>query len=54
MGLSRAVRRAQTQLEEGMSGIKETELYAPVKAWLQGLGFEVKAEVGACGCCGLP
>ena len=25
----------------------ETDLYAPVKAWLEGLGFEVKAEVGA-------
>ncbi|MEM8775677.1 MAG: DUF2161 family putative PD-(D/E)XK-type phosphodiesterase [Pseudomonadota bacterium] len=25
----------------------ETALYAPVKAWLEGLGFEVKAEVGA-------
>ncbi len=24
----------------------ETDLYAPVKAWLEGLGFEVKAEVG--------
>lgn len=25
----------------------ETELYAPVKAWLEARGFEVKAEVGA-------
>lgn len=25
----------------------ETDLYAPVKAWLEGLGYEVKAEVGA-------
>ena len=24
----------------------ETELYAPVKAWLEGLGYEVKSEVG--------
>ncbi|MBO9478804.1 hypothetical protein J7382_14750 [Shimia sp. R11_0] len=30
-----------------MSKIAETELYAPVKAWLQARGFEVKAEVGA-------
>lgn len=30
-----------------MAGIKETELYAPVKSWLEGLGYEVKAEVGA-------
>ena len=30
-----------------MAGIKETELYAPVKAWLEGLGYEVKGEVGA-------
>ena len=30
-----------------MAGLKETELYAPVKTWLEGLGYEVKAEVGA-------
>ena len=24
----------------------ETDLYAPVKSWLEGLGYEVKAEVG--------
>ncbi|WP_300513618.1 DUF2161 family putative PD-(D/E)XK-type phosphodiesterase [Aliiroseovarius sp.] len=30
-----------------MAGIKETELYAPVKAWLEGMGYEVKGEVGA-------
>lgn len=29
-----------------MSKIAETELYAPVKTWLQARGFEVKAEVG--------
>lgn len=27
--------------------MNETELYAPVKAWLEGLGYEVKAEIGA-------
>lgn len=27
--------------------MKETDLYLPVKAWLQERGFEVKAEVGA-------
>ncbi|MCP5038479.1 MAG: hypothetical protein GY945_12875 [Rhodobacteraceae bacterium] len=27
--------------------MQETELYPPVKAWLEALGFEVKAEVGA-------
>lgn len=27
--------------------VKETELYGPVKAYLQGQGYEVKAEVGA-------
>ncbi|CUI66347.1 DUF2161 domain-containing phosphodiesterase [Cognatishimia activa] len=27
--------------------MKETELYLPVKSWLEGQGFEVKAEVGA-------
>ncbi len=26
---------------------KETDLYAPVKAWLESLGYEVKAEIGA-------
>ncbi len=26
---------------------KETELYSPVKTWLEGLGYEVKGEVGA-------
>lgn len=26
---------------------QETDLYPPVKAWLEGLGYEVKAEVGA-------
>lgn len=30
-----------------MGKVAETDLYAPVKAWLEGLGFEVKAEVGA-------
>ncbi|SMR81675.1 hypothetical protein SAMN04488030_2131 [Aliiroseovarius halocynthiae] len=25
----------------------ETELYAPIKSWLEGLGYEVKAEIGA-------
>ncbi|WP_422048778.1 DUF2161 domain-containing phosphodiesterase [Shimia sp.] len=30
-----------------MSKIAETELYAPIKAWLEVRGFEVKAEVGA-------
>ncbi|MEM8539206.1 MAG: DUF2161 family putative PD-(D/E)XK-type phosphodiesterase, partial [Pseudomonadota bacterium] len=29
-----------------MTGIAETDLYAPVKAWLETLGFEVKAEIG--------
>lgn len=28
--------------------MKETELYAPVKAFLESKGFEVKAEIGAC------
>ncbi len=30
-----------------MSRIKETELYGPVKAYLEGLGYAVKGEVGA-------
>lgn len=30
-----------------MSKLRETELYPPVKAWLEGMGHEVKAEVGA-------
>ncbi|MEM9700776.1 MAG: DUF2161 family putative PD-(D/E)XK-type phosphodiesterase [Pseudomonadota bacterium] len=30
-----------------MSAISETDLYAPVKAWLEALGYQVKAEVGA-------
>jgi hypothetical protein len=29
-----------------MARVAETDLYLPVKAWLEGLGFEVKAEVG--------
>lgn len=29
-----------------MPNAPETDLYPPVKAWLEGLGFEVKAEVG--------
>lgn len=28
--------------------MRETELYAPVKAFLEGQGFEVKGEIGAC------
>lgn len=28
--------------------MKETELYAPVKAWLEARGFDVKAEIGEC------
>lgn len=27
--------------------MSETDLYIPVKSWLEGLGYEVKAEVGA-------
>ncbi|WP_299352654.1 DUF2161 family putative PD-(D/E)XK-type phosphodiesterase [uncultured Shimia sp.] len=30
-----------------MGKIQETDLYPPVKAWLEDQGFEVKAEVGA-------
>ncbi|MEC8196141.1 MAG: DUF2161 family putative PD-(D/E)XK-type phosphodiesterase [Pseudomonadota bacterium] len=30
-----------------MGKMAETDLYAPVKAWLEARGFEVKAEVGA-------
>ncbi len=30
-----------------MSAPRETELYAPVKTWLEGLGYVVKGEVGA-------
>lgn len=30
-----------------MSKIAETDLYAPIKTWLEARGFEVKAEVGA-------
>jgi hypothetical protein len=30
-----------------MSKIAETELYAPIKTWLEARGFEVKAELGA-------
>jgi hypothetical protein len=29
-----------------MSRLAETDLYPPVKAWLEALGYEVKAEVG--------
>lgn len=28
--------------------VKETELYAPVKGFLEGQGYEVKGEIGAC------
>lgn len=40
---------SQTQLLVGMvtSRIRETELYAPVKAFLVGQGYDVKGEVGA-------
>ena len=30
-----------------MTKPRESELYAPVKSWLEARGFEVKAEVGA-------
>ncbi|WP_106609526.1 DUF2161 domain-containing phosphodiesterase [Shimia abyssi] len=30
-----------------MSKVSETDLYAPVKGWLEARGFEVKSEVGA-------
>lgn len=33
-------------VEGDMADIQETELYPPVKAWLETLGYEVKAEVG--------
>jgi len=28
--------------------MRETELYPPIKAWLEARGFEVKAEIGQC------
>ena len=31
-----------------MMRLRETDLYAPVKAFLSGQGYEVKAEVGDC------
>ena len=34
-------------LEICMTRISETQLYEPVKTYLQGLGYEVKSEVGA-------
>ena len=30
-----------------MGALRETDLYAPIKAWLEAQGFEVKSEVGA-------
>lgn len=30
-----------------MADNRETALYGPVKSWLQGLGYDVKAEIGA-------
>ena len=30
-----------------MKNPSETDLYAPIKGWLEGLGYEVKSEVGA-------
>ena len=33
--------------------LKETALYAPVKAFLEGAGYEVKAEIGAADVVGL-
>jgi len=30
-----------------MAKLSETDLYAPIKTWLEGLGYDVKAEVGA-------
>ena len=33
--------------------MRETELYAPIKAFLEGQGYEVKGEVGACDVVGL-
>lgn len=31
-----------------MAALRETELYGPVKTFLQGQGYDVKSEVGAC------
>lgn len=31
-----------------MKAVRETELYGPVKSFLEGQGYEVKGEVGAC------
>lgn len=33
--------------------MRETELYAPIKAFLEGQGYEVKGEIGACDVVGL-
>lgn len=36
-----------------MTATRETELYGPVKTFLEGQGYEVKGEVGACDVVGL-
>lgn len=36
-----------------MASVKETDLYPPIKAFLEGQGYEVKAEVGAADVVGL-
>ncbi|MCI2400630.1 DUF2161 family putative PD-(D/E)XK-type phosphodiesterase [Aliiroseovarius subalbicans] len=36
-----------------MAGVQETDLYPPVKAWLEALGYDVKSEVGPADVVGL-
>lgn len=43
-----APQRLQTGVKRMDTGMRETELYAPVKTWLEARGFEVKAEIGEC------
>lgn len=45
--MSRGFAKGANALCCAMATISETDLYAPVKAWLEALGYEVKAEVGA-------
>ncbi|MEL7344750.1 MAG: DUF2161 family putative PD-(D/E)XK-type phosphodiesterase [Pseudomonadota bacterium] len=43
----RRLKIAQRDQENGHQKVRETELYGPVKAFLEGQGYVVKAEVGA-------
>ncbi|MDR2945968.1 MAG: DUF2161 family putative PD-(D/E)XK-type phosphodiesterase [Candidatus Adiutrix sp.] len=47
-GATKSAPNRQPQRRKASPGLKETDLYPPLKAWLEAGGYTVHAEVGGC------